>query len=98
MHFKLLDDLNKNGRLAAILGRIFVISDIKTCPELFLRDDQADLNQSWYDDHAYWVTGARHFFSRFEQKWSTGGHFVFIMSMPVSLECNDCFRLNLVHI
>ena len=73
-------------------------SSILTCPELFLGDDWNDLDQSWHGEHTYWVTGARHFFSRFEQKWPIDGHFVFIISMPGSLECNDCFRLNLVHI
>ena len=77
MHVKSLDDLNENGGLAAILDQKFVISDIKTCPELFLRDDRADLDQSWYDDHAYWVTGARHFFFEIRTKMADWRPFCF---------------------
>ena len=44
MHIKLLDDLNKNDQLAAIWDLKFAFSYIKTCPDLILRDDWADLD------------------------------------------------------
>ena len=58
-------------------------SSIFTCPELFLRDDWTDLDQSWHGERTYWVTDARHCFSRFKQKWLTSSHFVFIVTVRI---------------
>ena len=89
MHVKLLDDLNKNGRLAAILDRKFLtLKRVRSCfsemtGPIWIKVGMMIMHIG-LQVHVI-------FFSRFKQKWPTGGHIVFIMSMPVSLECNDLF-------